>query len=86
MQQPSLFDPPKPEKREPNLDGIRRVIGNTLYTLRRAEVMPWSEPLLARTVKDFTYYSDSLPAPERDDVRAQLEEQVVRLRKISDAA
>jgi hypothetical protein len=86
MNQPTLFDPPKPEPKEPDYEGLRRWLENKLYILRRADVMPWDEDTLRYVTKDFMLYSSAVPEVERDGFRAQFEEQMVRLRNKAEAA
>jgi hypothetical protein len=85
--QPSLFDPPKPEKnREEAVERLRRAVKNLLYIARRAQAMPWNPVRERHIIKDFELYSSELPPAERDELRAEFAKELERCRKASGRA
>lgn len=85
MRQPSLFDPPKPEKDMTEaIERLRRHVRNQLYIVQRAEVMPWSPMKLRFQMEDFERYSAELPPEERDALRADFAKELDRLHKLRD--
>jgi hypothetical protein len=87
MRQPSLFDPPKPEKDMTEaIERLRRHVRNQLYIVQRAEVMPWSPLKLRFQMEDFERYSAELPPEERDELRAEFARELERCRKASEQA
>lgn len=85
MRQPSLFDPPKPEKdRTEAIERLRHHVRSLLHIVRTAEVMPWTPVNLGFKIKDFELYSAELPEEERDELRAKFSAELKRLSEDSD--
>jgi hypothetical protein len=82
MNQPSLFDSlempvePAPVRQEP----IRKYLNHKLWTLRRADHMPWSKTMHKYEENDFRRFVKVLPDDEADAMVAEFEALTAKLR------
>jgi hypothetical protein len=82
MHQPSLFDPPPPERAPPNLETIRKHMRHILRVARNAVVMPWHEPDARKWERLFPELAALLPPEEGPAMLADFQREMARLRAL----
>ena len=81
MNQPSLFDSPKPVEPAPvRLPPIRKYLKGLLRVMRSAEIMPWHEAQTASHERNFPIYAKLFPPEEAAELMAEFERELARLK------
>jgi hypothetical protein len=84
MSQLPLFSRPSAEtaQRPPDLAYIRKSLNRLLRLAREAQIMPWSDGETESWEKLFPELAASLPAEEAEELKAEFQSELTRLRAV----